>query len=114
VLVDPHRLGAALPGYEIGPLLGQGTWSAVYAARHRHMRRDVAVKVLSSGVDRDAVARRRFDDEARLLASLDHPHIVPVHDSGDHDGMCLIVMERLPHGTLGERLRPRSRSRSQS
>lgn len=50
----------------------------------------------------DAGVRSRFVTEARVLASLDHPHIVPVYDYVEQDGLCLLVMESLPGGTVWE------------
>src|SRR3954447_7203590 len=77
------KLAAALPAYEIGAILGRGAFAVVYAARHRHLEREVAIKRLSPELLREAEARQRFGAEARLLASLDHPHIVRVHDYVD-------------------------------
>jgi serine/threonine-protein kinase len=64
--------------------------------------RPVAVKMLYPTFAGDAVSRRRFEDEARAAAALSHPHIVAVHDSGNHDGTLYIVMERLSGSTLCE------------
>src|SRR5260370_27075544 len=94
----------ALPAYEIGADLGRGAFGVVLAATHRELRRDVAVKQLSREVGADPLVRRRFAAEARLLASLDHPHIVPIHDYVERDGLCLLVMERLGGGTLADRM----------
>jgi len=100
MLVDRARVAAALPLYELGPQLGQGNFGLVLKGRHRHLKRAVAIKVLS-GQKEDAPAD--FAAEARVLAGFDHPHIVRVHDYNEADGLCLIVMELLAGGTLAER-----------
>jgi tRNA A-37 threonylcarbamoyl transferase component Bud32 len=104
----------ALPGYELGAILGRGAFAVVYAARHLRLERDVAIKRLSPELLADADAHERFGAEARLLASLDHPHIVRVHDYVEDGEVCALVMERLRGGTLADRLRfgmlPRGRA----
>jgi hypothetical protein len=96
-------LAAVLPAYDLGEELGRGTWGVVVAARHRALGRMVAVKQLPRTFATDQDIRERFVAEARVVASLDHPHIVPVHDFVDQDGICAIVMEHLPGGTLWDR-----------
>ena len=100
---ERSELAQALPGYAIGGLLGRGAFAVVLAARHSRLERDVAVKWLSPELLSDPAARDRFATEARLLASLDHPHIVRVHDYVEHERVCALVMERLHGGTLAER-----------
>jgi len=95
---------AALPGFEIGEELGRGSFGVVLAGRHRQLGRDVAIKRLSSSLGEDPEIRRRFVNEARLLGRLDHPHVVPVFDFVESDGLLLLVMERLRGGTVSGRL----------
>ena len=102
---DPERLREALPAYEIGGELGRGGWGVVFGGRHRHLDREVAIKQLPAAFAADPAARRRFASEARVLASLDHPHVVPVYDYLERDDLCLLVMEQLSGGTLRERVR---------
>jgi WD40 repeat protein/serine/threonine protein kinase len=99
VIVDRGRIAAALPGYKLGAQLGVGGFGLVVAGRHRRLRRQVAIKVVPSEAD-DASA---FVAEARLLAGLDHPHIVRVFDYLESDGLGFIVMELLDGGTLTRR-----------
>ncbi len=106
---DPLR--AALGNFSLGEVLGRGAWGVVLAARHRHLDRDVAVKVLPEELTRDPAVRRRFAREARLLATLDHPHIVRIYDYVETDDVCAFVMERLRGGTVGDRIRLGSLSR---
>src|SRR3954454_11521080 len=98
------KLAAALPAYEIGAILGRGAFAVVYAARHRHLEREVAIKRLSPELLREAEARGRFAAAPRLLASLDHPHIVRVHDYVEEEDVCAFVMERMMGGTLADRM----------
>ena len=100
-----EHLAAALPGYEIGDEIGRGAWGVVVAGRHRALGREVAIKQLSLHIGREPAVRARFLAEARALAQFDHPHIVRIFDFVEHDGECLLVMERLPGGTAYQRMR---------
>src|SRR5450755_251543 len=109
-LDERAALSEALSAYEIHGVLGRGAFGSVYAARHVRLGRDVAIKVLSAAMLENDDARDRFATEARVLASLDHPHVVRVHDYVDV-GVCALVMERLRGGTLADWLKltePRS------
>ena len=86
--------------YEIGEKIGEGGMGAVYLAHDRELDRDVAIKVLRTPVP-TGDERERLLREARVLASLEHPGIVPVHDSGMlEDGRVFYVMKHI----RGERL----------
>src|SRR3954469_16653220 len=103
--LDHEAVAAALPLYEVEGELGHGAWGVVIAGRHRQLGRDVAIKQLPRAFGADPQVRSRFIAEARLLASLEHPHVVPLYDFVEHDGLCLLVMERLTGGTLWSRAR---------
>jgi predicted Ser/Thr protein kinase len=93
----------ALPAYEVGAELGRGAFGVVYVGRHRQLGREVAIKQLPRAFAADPAVRERFVAEAQMVASLDHPHIVPVYDFVDRDdGICLLLMERC-NGSLGDR-----------
>ena len=96
-------LSVALPRYDIGEELGRGGLGVVYEGRHRGLGRPVAIKLLSNTLGADAGLRERFIFEAQLVAALDHPHIVPVYDFVEHEGLCVIVMELCRGGTLWSR-----------
>ncbi|MEY2434952.1 MAG: hypothetical protein QOC92_4677 [Acidimicrobiaceae bacterium] len=98
--LDRDRVAAALEAYDIGGELGRGGWGIVLEGTHRQLGREVAIKELPRAFASDPMVRARFVAEARLLASLDHPHIVPVYDYVEHEGLCLLVMEKLPGGTV--------------
>src|SRR3954454_24160590 len=102
-MAESSDLVAALPDYEVGEELGRGGFGVVLAGRHRHLKRDVAIKELPAALASDPKVRARFATEARTLASLSHPHIVPIYDYVERDGLCLIVMEELPGGTVWDR-----------
>ncbi len=102
--IDRELLGRVLPAYEIGDELGRGGFGSVVSGQHRQLDRQVAIKQLPEALAADPAVRRRFTAEARALASLDHPHVVPVFDFVERDGVCLLVMELLPGGTLRSRV----------
>lgn len=101
---DRDILQASLPGYEIGDELGRGGWGVVVHGRHRKLGREVAIKLLPGAFGTDPAVRDRFLTEARTVAALDHPHLVPLFDYVEHDGACIIVMELLSGGTLWDRM----------
>ncbi|MDH6196451.1 serine/threonine protein kinase [Mycobacterium frederiksbergense] len=96
---------AALGGrYELRGILGHGGMAEVRDGWDTRLSRPVAIKLLHPGLAADEVTRRRFDTEARAAAVLNHPNIVVVHDSGEHNGTPFIVMERLPGPTLADEI----------
>lgn len=89
----PPGTRATLAGrYELVELVGFGGMAQVWRAYDRELRREVAVKVLSAHPSDDPSARQRFRREARHVASLSHPNIVPVYDFGVADGRSYLVM----------------------
>jgi serine/threonine protein kinase len=100
-------IGQKLGQYEILELIGEGGMARVYKALQPTLERAVAIKALPTQIDdvRDQDLVRHFYDEAKLVARLTHPHIVPVHDFGEDNGWAYIVMEFIPNGTVRERLR---------
>jgi Tol biopolymer transport system component len=96
--------GSHVGRYEILGLLGAGGMGEVYRALDPRLGRDVAVKVLPSGLALDAERLRRLEQEARAVAALNHPHILAIHDTGSHDGSLYVVSELLDGKTLGDRL----------
>ena len=84
-----------IPGYELGDELGRGGMGVVFAARRLADGRDVAIKVLHPWWQLDASAVERFRREVRAVSRLQHPHIVPILDSGTADHGPFLVMERI-------------------
>lgn len=79
--------------YEVGHLVAHGGMASVHRAHDRVLRRDVAIKSMTPALAADVAARRRFVDEARTAAGIDHPGLVGVHDAGEHDGVPWFVMD---------------------
>ena len=91
--------GTEIGVYRIESVLGEGGMGTVYRAVDTKLNRRVAIKVLSNELA-DAAARRRFQREARMASSLNHPHIVMVHDVGEWEGRQYLVTELVDGGTL--------------
>src|SRR5215469_6380999 len=86
--------------YEIIALIGSGGMGEVYRARDHRLGRDVAVKILPASFAADADRLRRFEQEARAVAALNHPNILAVHDIGQQDSTPYIVSELLKGESL--------------
>jgi len=106
--------GTKLGPYEIVAPVGAGGMGEVYRARDQRLGRDVAVKVLPASFSRDAERMRRFEQEARATAALNHPNILAVFDIGTHDGSPYLVTELLEGETLRERMQARALSARKS
>jgi len=96
--------GTRLGPYEIIALLGAGGMGEVYRARDTRLDRTVAIKILPPHFAEDATRRQRFEREAKVVSSLNHPNICTLHDVGQQDGLDFIVMEYLEGESLVERL----------
>ncbi|WP_099022001.1 serine/threonine-protein kinase [Mycolicibacterium palauense] len=88
--------------YEIRGLLGQGGMAEVRDGWDTRLDRPVAIKLLHPMLTTRPDLRQRFAHEARAAATLSHPNVVAVYDSGEHDGVPFLVMERLPGRTLAD------------
>jgi len=95
---------AAIGRYQVLRALGQGGMGSVYLARDPAIKRNVAVKIMRTGLE-DASLRERFVREATAIGSLRHPNIVTVFDVGEHQGEPFIAMEYIEGSTLAQRLR---------
>ncbi len=100
----PLGAGTKLGPYEVQGLAGAGGMGEVYRARDSRLDRTVAVKVLPAAVVGDEDRLRRFEQEARVVAALNHPNILSIHDTGSLDGTRYIVTELLEGDSLRERL----------
>ena len=87
--------------YALDGEIGRGGMSVVYRARDLRLNRDVAIKVLPPDLAHDPAIRARFTREAQTAAQLAHPHIVPIYDVGERDGIAWLVMAMLTGGHLG-------------
>jgi WD40 repeat protein len=97
------RVGQHLGNYRLTRLLGEGSFAVVYLGEHTLLGTTIAIKVLHTQIAQGEVAK--FQQEARLLASLKHPHIVRVLDFGIQEQIPYLVMDYAPNGTLRTRHR---------
>src|SRR5262245_47521298 len=100
----PVGIGTTLGSYEITALLGKGGMGEVYRASDTRLKRDVAIKALPEELGLDADRVNRFQREAELLASLNHPNIAGIHDLLDVNGARFLVLELVEGETLADRL----------
>ena len=92
--------GTRLGRYEVLTALGEGGMGEVYRAKDERLGRDVAIKILPSSFSADPDRLRRFEQEARATGALNHPNVIVVHDTGQHDGAPYVVYELLEGTTL--------------
>ena len=93
-----------IAGYRLLRILGHGGMSTVYLGQQLSLGREVAIKLMRQEALADEIGRRRFENEARTIARLDHPHIVHIHEVGrTKEGQPYHVMPVLPRGHLGKR-----------
>src|SRR5258706_10657625 len=105
--------GARVGVYEIGSLLGAGGMGEVYRARDTKLGRDVAIKVLPAAVAMDPERLARFEREARLLATLNHPNIGAIYGVEESSGVIALVLELVEGETLANRMTKGSGQRAQ-
>jgi serine/threonine protein kinase/tetratricopeptide (TPR) repeat protein len=94
----------AVDGFEVLGELGRGAMGVVYRARHSRLNRLVALKMILAGPHAGARERARFENEARAVARLQHPHIVQIHEIGEQDGRPFVCLELVHGGSLAGRL----------
>ena len=102
--MDILQPGQMLGAYRIISKVGQGGMATVYKAYQPSMDRNVAIKVLPSQLAESKEFTARFQQEARTIARLEHPHILPVFDYGESDGVTYFVMRYLEAGTLKSKM----------
>jgi hypothetical protein len=89
---------------QLGTLLGQGGFAAVFRAHDPFLERDVAIKVLDPSLAVDAALEEQFLHEARTIAAAEHPHIVPLYAAESTGGLLYLVMRLLPGESLEDRI----------
>jgi serine/threonine-protein kinase len=97
-------IGRRLGIYSVQAFIGAGGMGEVYRARDTRLGRDVAIKILPRVFSTDPERRVRFDREARILASLNHPHIATIHGVEEQGDLRALVMELVDGDTLAERI----------
>lgn len=101
--VEPLTESQVVAGrYRLGAVVGRGGMAEVRTAEDLRLGRNVAVKLLRTDLAEQEGVRERFEDEARSAARLSHPNVVSVYDTGEHEGIPYIVMERLPGTSLAD------------
>ena len=98
-------VGQKLGKYQVTEQLGQGGMATVYKAYQPEIDRYVAIKVLPQALAADTQFVKRFRLEARTIARLQHPHILPLYDYGDENGILYLVMAYAESGSLADRIR---------
>ncbi len=102
-------IGATIGNYEITGVIGAGGMATVYSARQKNIRRDVAVKVVKSGVGDAAIMLQRFEREVNTVGALTHPNILKVFDYGEVQGVIYLVMEWQKGGSLAALIKAQTR-----
>ncbi len=102
-------IGGVLGHYRLTSLLGRGGMGTVYAAHDTVLDRRVAIKVISPEHLESTISRKRFLQEARAAASVNHPRLVTVHEVDEHDARVFLVLEYLAGGSVNDLLRARGR-----
>ena len=102
--MDNLQPGQTLGPYRIINQIGKGGMATVYKAYQPSVDRYVAIKVLPSQLAESKEFATRFQQEARIIAKLEHPHILPVFDYGESDGIAYFVMRYLEAGTLKDKM----------
>src|SRR5215467_10551206 len=97
-------IGTRLGSHEITALLGKGGMGEVYRARDLKLKREVAIKILPHEFSSDADRVSRFQREAEVLASLNHPNIAGIHDLAETNGSLYLVLELVEGETLADRI----------
>ncbi len=92
-MAEEMKVGDRLGDFEVIEVAGAGGMGVVYKARQQSLDRDVALKLIREEISSEPEYRERFLREAKLAASVDHPHVVTVYDVGDEDGRLYLVMQ---------------------
>src|SRR5258708_16168889 len=102
----PLSVGTNLGPYEILASIGAGGMGEVYRARDPKLKRDVAIKVLPAALARDPDRLARFEREARLLASLDHPNIAAIYGLEESNHTRALILALIECPTLADHIPP--------
>src|SRR5580693_3077366 len=94
-------VGEEFAGYRLTSVIGRGGMSIVFRAENPRLGNVIALKVLDPSLAGDDVFRTRFLEESRIAASMNHPNVIPIHDTGSSDGLLYIAMRYVAEPTYG-------------
>src|SRR6516165_7423417 len=109
VMTEPPMVGDEFAGYRLRSVLGRGGMSVVYQAENPRLGAVIALKVLAPELATDDVFRARFLEESRIAASLNHPNVIPIYDTGSYGGLLYIAMRYVSGTDLRQMLKKRGR-----
>ncbi len=93
-----------IPNYEVKEIIGKGGMATVYRAMHQLLKQERAIKIMFSSLSNEPGFEKNFLHEGQIVASLNHPHIVKIHDVGRCDEGYFMAMEYLTGGSLGDKI----------
>jgi serine/threonine protein kinase len=106
-VITPLPPGSTFAGYQVDAVLAQGGMGVVYLATQQRPGRRIALKLIAPALAADPAYRERFLREVDALASLEHPHVVPIHAAGEWEGQLYLAMRYLDGPDLAEVVRSR-------
>jgi serine/threonine-protein kinase len=107
--VTELAVGVDFAGCRVEEMIGRGGMGIIYRGLDLRLERPVAIKLIATEYSTDPAVRRRFEREARLMAAIDHPNVIPVYGAGEQDGHLYLVMRYVPGTDLHVLLRRRGR-----
>jgi YVTN family beta-propeller protein len=107
-------VGDEFAGYRLRSVLGRGGMSVVFQAEHPRLGNVVAIKVLAPDLASDDIFRTRFLEESRIAASMNHPNVIPIHDTGASDGLLYIVMRYVSGADLRQMIKKHGRLQTET
>jgi len=105
---EMNQPSPVIPGYRLEQILGRGGMGVVYLAVQERLNRQVALKVIVPELAADPLFKRRFEQEARHAASIDHPNVVPIYEANEASGSLYLAMRYIKGDDLGRLLRETS------
>ena len=103
-------VGDEFAGYRMRAVLGRGGMSVVYQAENPRLGSDIALKVMAPELATNDAFRARFLEESRIAASLNHPNVIPIYDTGSSDGLLYIAMRFVAGTDMRQMIKKRAGS----
>jgi serine/threonine protein kinase len=108
-MVELPLVGEEFAGYRLVAIIGRGGMSTVFRAENPRLGNVIALKVLAPELASDDVFRTRFLEESRIAASMNHPNVIPIHDTGSSGGLLFIAMRYVTGTDMRQMLKKRGR-----